>query len=133
MSKSKMVAAKQLIQEKKYSEARSILATVDHPTAREWESKLDKLMTRAVDALPQKRQPKSRWDRIKIRVLAVGVLFLVVVFMLMMIDNNRKAANVQALNDSIANQDFNEDRESCLIRSGGDNAAYEKCMRDRGH
>ena len=43
MSKAKMQAAKELIQEKKYDEARNILATVDHPTAREWEKKLDKL------------------------------------------------------------------------------------------
>jgi hypothetical protein len=43
MSKAKMQAAKELIQEKKYDDARKILATVDHPTAREWEAKLDRL------------------------------------------------------------------------------------------
>jgi hypothetical protein len=43
MSKAKFAAAKELIDEKKYDEARSILNTIDHPTAREWEAKLDKL------------------------------------------------------------------------------------------
>lgn len=43
MSKAKMAAAKELIQEKRYEEARQILATVDHPTAREWEQKLNRL------------------------------------------------------------------------------------------
>lgn len=133
MSKSKMVAARQLIQEKKYNEAKSILATVDHPTAREWEAKLDKLMTRAVDAPQPKRQPKSRWDRIKIRVLAVGVLFLVGVFILMTIDNNRRAANFQALQDQLASDDYNADMKSCIIKYNDNNAAYQQCMKDRGH
>ena len=40
MSKAKFAAAKELIDEKKYDEARNILKTIDHPTAREWENKL---------------------------------------------------------------------------------------------
>jgi len=43
MSKAKFEAAKELIAEKKYDEARSVLNTIDHPTAREWEAKLNKL------------------------------------------------------------------------------------------
>lgn len=43
MSKAKFDAAKELINEKKYAEARAILKTIDHPTAREWETKIDKL------------------------------------------------------------------------------------------
>lgn len=43
MSKAKFAAAKELIDEKKYDEARGILKTIDHPTAREWEAKLDKI------------------------------------------------------------------------------------------
>lgn len=43
MSKAKFAAAKELIDEKQYGEARAILKTIDHPTAREWEAKLDKL------------------------------------------------------------------------------------------
>ena len=41
MSKAKMMAAKELIQEKRYDEARKMLKGVDHPTAREWMAKLD--------------------------------------------------------------------------------------------
>lgn len=41
MSKQKMLPARELIQQKKYDEARAILRTVDHPKAREWLAKLD--------------------------------------------------------------------------------------------
>ncbi len=43
MSKARFAAAKELIDEKKYDEARALLKTIDHPTAREWEAKLDKI------------------------------------------------------------------------------------------
>jgi len=43
MSKAKFAAAKELIDEKQYDEARAILKTIDHPTAREWEAKLAKI------------------------------------------------------------------------------------------
>lgn len=43
MSKAKFAAAKELIDEKKYTEARDVLKTIDHPTAREWEAKLNKI------------------------------------------------------------------------------------------
>jgi type VI secretion system protein VasI len=43
MSKAKMAAARELIQEKRYDEARAILVTVDHPTAREWLARIDNL------------------------------------------------------------------------------------------
>jgi hypothetical protein len=41
MSKAKFAAAKELIDEKKYDEARAILRTIDHPTAQTWLDKLD--------------------------------------------------------------------------------------------
>ena len=43
MSKAKMQAARELIQEKRYQEARAILQSVDHPTARKWLAKLDQI------------------------------------------------------------------------------------------
>ncbi|MBA3870345.1 MAG: hypothetical protein H0X30_14465 [Anaerolineae bacterium] len=43
MSKTKMLAAKELIDEKRYDEARGILRSVDHPKAAEWLEKLDKI------------------------------------------------------------------------------------------
>lgn len=43
MSKTKMAAARELINEKHYDEARALLKTVEHPTAKEWLSKLNKI------------------------------------------------------------------------------------------
>lgn len=43
MSKAKFAAAKELIDEKQFDEARAILKTIDHPTAREWEAKLNRI------------------------------------------------------------------------------------------
>jgi hypothetical protein len=43
MSKAKFDAARELIAEKRYDEARAILNTINHPTAKEWLTKLDKL------------------------------------------------------------------------------------------
>jgi hypothetical protein len=43
MSKAKMEAARELIREKRYDEARAILRTVDHPTARQWLGKLEQI------------------------------------------------------------------------------------------
>lgn len=54
MSKAKFAAAKELIDEKKYDEARGILKTIDHPTAREWEAKLDKIS-------PAFKPPEPTW------------------------------------------------------------------------
>jgi hypothetical protein len=44
MSKAKLAAAKELIQERRYEEAKAILRTVNHPTAYKWLSQLDARM-----------------------------------------------------------------------------------------
>lgn len=64
MSKAKFEAAKELIQEKKYSEARTILQTIDHPLAKEWLAKVDALSTPAVTfpkVQPKKTKRRSPW------------------------------------------------------------------------
>lgn len=43
MSKAKLTAAQELIREKRYSEARSILTGLDHSTAKKWLEKLDQI------------------------------------------------------------------------------------------
>jgi hypothetical protein len=43
MSKQKMLAARELIQEKRYAEARALLKTIDDPKAKEWLKKLDEI------------------------------------------------------------------------------------------
>jgi len=43
MSKAKFEAARELIAEKQYNEARAILRTINHPLARAWEVKLNRI------------------------------------------------------------------------------------------
>ncbi len=69
MSKAKMEAAKELIQEKKYAEARAILKTVDHPTAAEWVAKIDERV--------KAEHPKSGKKRTLIAVGATIALLLI--------------------------------------------------------
>lgn len=56
MTKAKFEAAKKLIDQNKYVEARKILKTIDHPTARAWETKLDAMDDFVVpDDIPKKK------------------------------------------------------------------------------
>jgi hypothetical protein len=55
MSKAKMIAARELINEKKYNEARAILEQVNHPTAEKWLTKLDEI------APPARATSINRW------------------------------------------------------------------------
>lgn len=75
MSKAKFDAAKELIQEKKYTEARTLLKGIDHPTAREWEAKLDAKI--AADK-PAKKPLTAR--RIVMNVLVLILLAGVLIF-----------------------------------------------------
>lgn len=61
MSKAKFDAAKQLIGEKKYAEARSILSTIDHPTARQWEAKLDQLAPSTKEVMKPQSGLQKTW------------------------------------------------------------------------
>lgn len=74
MSKAKMQAAKELIEAKKYQEARALLKTVDHPTAQLWLARLDAMSPPAVT--PKKR----RWPLVLLIILlivgAAGILYL---------------------------------------------------------
>ena len=62
MSKAKFAAAKELIAEKKYAEARSLLKTIDHPMARQWEEQLNK-----IDPPPKAKAKKAR----KVKVIRI--------------------------------------------------------------
>lgn len=46
MSKAKLMAAQELIKEKRYDEALALLKGVDHPTAKQWLDKLDKIVSK---------------------------------------------------------------------------------------
>jgi hypothetical protein len=52
MSKAKMERARELIQAKRYDEARNILETVNHPTAANWLAKLDEIAPSQLDDIP---------------------------------------------------------------------------------
>lgn len=49
MSKESLLKARDLIREKRYTEAKRLLKTVDHPTAKEWLQKLDTIESRNGD------------------------------------------------------------------------------------
>ena len=53
MSKQAFAQARQLIHEKRYREARSVLERIDHPKATEWIMRVDSLA-------PGRRQPRMR-------------------------------------------------------------------------
>lgn len=72
MSKAKMQAAKELIEAKQYDEARSILKTIDHPTARFWLAKLDALS-------PVKKKAQRR-NRLPLLIFAILLLIVATVF-----------------------------------------------------
>ena len=87
MSKQAFAQARQLIREKRYHEARSILERIDHPKATEWILKLDSLTPR-------------RWrPRITKRTVILFVVFILFLGGLI-------ASFV------IANQQFNEELEA---------------------
>lgn len=68
MSKAKMEAARELIREKRYNEARVILQTVDHPLAQEWIAKIDSISP------PQKSSAK-----VSVPLIAGAILVLVLI------------------------------------------------------
>jgi len=77
MSKAKMEAARELIQEKKYVEARAILKTVDHPLATEWIGKIDQIT--ATQLAPPMPKPKSEIIRllVVIALVALGIFVII--------------------------------------------------------
>jgi hypothetical protein len=68
MSKAKFDAAKQLIREGQYAQARALLETIDHPQAKEWLQKLGDLESKADN--PRAAKPKGSRRR--------GCLYIVV-------------------------------------------------------
>ena len=70
MSKAKMQAAKELIREKRYEDARAILRDIDHPTAREWLQKINRIAPERKRKMPRK---------------AVAILSLIVLIVVLVI------------------------------------------------
>lgn len=88
MSKAKFAAAKEMIEEGNYDEARAILRKIDHPTAEKWLNKLDQIdppfPTQAV-AMPEtekyykRKNRKIRMDDSieRLRMIGAGIFLLV--------------------------------------------------------
>jgi len=66
MSKAKFEAARKLINEKKYDEARTILKTIDLHLARDWEARLDHISSTKIDIehslkATKRKKPRKRY------------------------------------------------------------------------
>ena len=81
MSKDKMQTARELIQAKRYSEARAILNTVDdNPLAKEWLARLDAIDPFGdIENTPQKGKPGSKKKRRRSPLWLVGMAFVCLV------------------------------------------------------
>ena len=78
MSKIKFEAAKELIAERRYDEARVLLRTIGHPTAEHWLHKLDKLDPPGAKSSPPVMPPPADYEPILRRWIEVEKTFLVV-------------------------------------------------------
>ncbi len=56
MSQEQFIQARELIKQKRFDDARAMLHTIDHPAAREWLAKLDRIAP--VQAPPRHRAPR---------------------------------------------------------------------------
>jgi len=68
-TKEKMQTARAHIQRKEYDDARRILSTVDHPKAREWEAKIDRVA-------PRRSWLRRHWLKVVVVVFAVILVAL---------------------------------------------------------
>jgi hypothetical protein len=85
MSKEKLAAAKQFIQEKQYREARMILESTDHPKATEWLAKLPKpAKTEKLKNSP----PSSNNTKTPIVIIGVVTVILLAFFSGVMVGQN---------------------------------------------
>lgn len=84
MSKQKMLAARELIQEKRYAEARALLKTIDDPTAKAWLKKLDAIA-------PEKKKSGGMLIYITTAVVLVSVAIIVVTFITRQNNANQNA------------------------------------------
>lgn len=117
-TKAKFDAAKQLIQEKKYDQARAILETIDHPPAAKWLAKLDTITPKP------KPKPKRKWTLKKLALLAVLSVpstCLIMLVLSALIGNPQQQAVRQTATTMAANM-----RETCNV-FGLDSVKEQAC------
>jgi hypothetical protein len=121
VSKAKFEAVKELIQAKQYAEARAILKTIDHPTAREFLTKLDRINP---EPLPPTKPKQIRGAKIKLALLGIGLLIIAIFVISQLQDQARinryfeqMKRNSQIAYDAIdkcSNNTITEVREACV-------------------
>src|SRR4051794_17202967 len=103
MSKAKFEAAKELIDEKRYDEARTILKTIDHPTAAKWLNKLDAIAPQDEVDKPSKPitgKARKKPTRLQLFLLiAFGLIFAVLIIAEVQRSQIREQ-NIQAIQDA---------------------------------
>lgn len=98
MSKAKFAAAKELIDEKQYDSARAILKTIDHPVAREWETKLDALSPAVEAASSKDTKFFTNSTRFVIAVVLTGIFVIIILALIQraaigIVDSHPEIAN----------------------------------------
>lgn len=108
MSKAKFAAVKELIDEKKFDEARALLKTIDHPVAQEWIDKINKLSPPPVASKSSPKATTTIYNVVRgvlVTVLAVVVLLIVVAqFNKTSSDINESSKNVVAALGTVNSQ-----------------------------
>jgi hypothetical protein len=79
MSKQRLQAARELIQQKKYAEARRILKGMDDPTAQKWLAKLDEIAP---------EHTRSKQNRVLVGVIALMLVVILILVVLLFIRGN---------------------------------------------
>ncbi|MCA0453434.1 MAG: hypothetical protein LCI00_05625 [Chloroflexi bacterium] len=95
MSKAKFDAAKELIDEKRYGEARALLKTIDHPTAITWLDKLD-----VIAPAPQIPASKIRTKPTRLQTVLLVIGLLIIGLFVLALMQQRQMAH-QGLQDLI--------------------------------
>lgn len=117
--KAKFEVAQELINQHKYDEARAVLKTISHTKAREWETRLDKIT-----------QKTKRGTRIKLALIAIGIIIVVMFFVL---DNKRASDNMAAFKQQQASDQKITDLQSCILQYPNNSLLVQACMTRLGH
>jgi|GEM_PF-3505532 len=83
--KEKMIKARQLIKGKKYDEARSLLETVNHPKAKEWLAKINKISPPAKSSKASKKAPAQKSSSSNMMPMIIGGSVLLVVIIVIVV------------------------------------------------
>lgn len=96
MSRAKLAAARELIQEKQYEAARAVLETVEgDPVAADWLAKLDRIAPRQTASAG--RAPAPAKDKRRRTIIVLAVLLVLVVIIVAMISNMQARSSEAAM------------------------------------